>query len=86
METSINTIHGLETYFFDDVFYAHPKAYPEKMTREQFEDSLEDYREGMNLCNECKFPSPSTRTINHMYRKYQDELSRMPWGWRGMSM
>lgn len=74
--TPENTLHGLKTYFFDSVFSAHRKDYPANMTREQFAERLDAYREGMNTHNGCNFPEPAASTVAAWYNEYIKEAAQ----------
>lgn len=75
METTpIHTLAGLKTYFFDSVFNMHKKDYPATMDREDFDIHLDKYRYSMNEHNGCRFPPPTNRVIDRMYRAYLEQL------------
>lgn len=72
--TPDDTAIGLMEYFMDSVMYAHPEHYPEQMTREQFVEQLDEYREGMNMTNNCQFPELNDEQIDKIFADYQEWL------------
>lgn len=71
METRIDTVGSLKSFFFDSVFSAHKDEYPSDMSRDEFGKKLEAYRDGMNQHNGCEFPSPAARSVEPMCREYK---------------
>ena len=74
IESGASSHELLASYFLEDVFVSHPKAYKKKMRIEDFAYALETFRDRLNEQNGCFFRPLSQELVRQFFDTYQARM------------